>query len=83
MHVIAVHAISQPDSFFAAAQPTPIPEGMSLWSVIPSSDHSRCVCIWEADSQQAVADLVERTVDEYSANEYFEVDSAMAQGLPA
>ena len=83
MHVIAFHNISQPEPFFAAAQSTPIPQGMALRSMIPSSDHSRCVCVWEADSQHAVADLVERTVGEYSSNEYFEVDSTLAQGLPA
>jgi hypothetical protein len=51
---------------------------MALHSMITRSDHSRCVC-----SQQAVADLVQRTVGEDSTNEYFEVDGSMAQGLPA
>jgi hypothetical protein len=48
VYVITVHNISQSEPFFAAAQSTPIPQGMALRSMIPSSDHSRCVCVWEA-----------------------------------
>jgi hypothetical protein len=81
MHVIAVHRISDPDRFFEAAQSTPIPEGIELHSLLPSSDGSRAVCHWEADSEESVRNLVEGTVGEISDNEYFEVDEGSAQGL--
>jgi hypothetical protein len=82
MHVIAVHSISDPDKFFETAQSTPIPEEMTLHSLLPSSDRSRAVCVWEADSQDAVREFVESNVGDASQNEFFEVDAASAQGIP-
>jgi hypothetical protein len=82
MHVIAVHRISDPDKFFEAVQSNPIPAGMALQSMLPSSDRSRVVCVWEADSEESVRELVEETVGDVSSNEYFEVDEGRAQGLP-
>jgi hypothetical protein len=83
MHVIALHHISDPERFFEAAQSTPIPEGVTLHSVLPSGDRSRAVCVWEADSEESVRRLVEDSVGEVSRNEFFEVDASAAQGLPA
>jgi hypothetical protein len=37
-------------------------------------DHSTAICIWEGPSLDAVRDLVESTVGEYSENEYYEVE---------
>lgn len=84
MHVIALHTISDPEKFFAAAESNmdKIPEGVSLNSVIPSEDHGRTVCVWEADSVDSVRAFVEETVGDYSANEYFPVDVERALGLP-
>ena len=39
------------------------------------------MCIWEGESVEAVKDLVESVVGEYSENEYFEM--AKGEGLPA
>jgi len=83
MHVIAIHDISDPDRFFGAAQSTPVPEGMTLHSMLPNADGSRCVCVWQADSEEDVKDLVDRTVGDVSRNEFFAVNADSAQGLPA
>jgi hypothetical protein len=83
VHVIAIHSISEPQRFWESVRQTDIPEGMALHSVMPNADGSRAVCVWEADSSGAVTELVEGTVGELSSNEYFEVDPANAQGLPA
>jgi hypothetical protein len=82
MHVIAVHSISDPDKFFETAQTTPIPDEITLHSLLPSSDRSRAVCVWEADSQDAVQRFVDDNVGDVSTNEFFEVDAGSAQGLP-
>jgi hypothetical protein len=82
MYVIADHRISDPERFFEAAASTPVPEGMTLHSVLPSGDGSRAVCLWEADSSEAVKELVENTVGDSSDNEFFEVNAENAQGLP-
>jgi hypothetical protein len=83
MHVVAVHRISDPESFFDAVQSTPIPEGFALRSMLPSADRSRAVCVWEAESTDSVRKLGDETVGDVSDNEFFEVDAAGAQGLPA
>jgi hypothetical protein len=82
MHVIAVHSISDPDKFFQTAQTTPIPDEITLHGLFPSSDRSRAVCVWEADSREAVEKFVEDNIGDISSNEYFEVDEGSAQGLP-
>lgn len=82
MYVIAIHAISDPERFFEASASTPVPEGMTLHSVLPNGDGSRAVCVWEADSADSVRRLVDDTVGESSSNEFFEVDAGNAQGLP-
>jgi hypothetical protein len=83
MHVIAIHDISDPERFFDAAATTPIPDGMTLHSVLPSDDGSRAVCVWEADSLDAVQGLVDGTVGDVSKNQFFEVDAGNARGLPS
>jgi hypothetical protein len=83
MHVIAVHSISDPDKFFETAQSTPIPDELNLRSLLPSSDRSKAVCVWEADSREAVEKFVEDNVGDASNNEFFEVDEGTAQGLPS
>ena len=83
MHVIAVHSISDPDKFFDTAQSTPIPDEITLHSLLPSSDGSKAVCVWEADSQEAVQRFVDDNIGDVSTNEFFEVDAGSAQGLPS
>jgi hypothetical protein len=39
-----------------------------------TTDHSTAICIWEGPSVDAVRDVVESTVGEYSKNEYYEVE---------
>jgi hypothetical protein len=51
-------------------------------SAFPNPDGTRAVCLWEADSVQAVKDTVENLVGEVSRNEYFEVATQDAIGLP-
>jgi hypothetical protein len=55
---------------------------VQVHSAFPSADGSRAVCLWEADSVQAIQDTVENLVGEVSHNEYFEVAQENAIGLP-
>jgi hypothetical protein len=84
MYVVAKHEISDPARFWAAAQEAApnIPEGIKLHYVLPNTGGSAAVCLWEAGSLDAVRDLVESAVGEISRNEYYEVDSDNAMGLP-
>ena len=82
MYVIAIHEISDPEKFQRAAETTEIPEGIVLHDVFPNADNTRAVCLWEADSVEAVQNLFDATVGDVSRNEYYEVDVQNAKGLP-
>ncbi len=82
MHVIAIHAISDPEKFWAAAGELDLPQGTALHSAIPNQDGSRAVCVWESDSVDTVRDFVETRVGDVSKNEYYEVNDQDAIGLP-
>jgi hypothetical protein len=82
LHVIAIHAISDPEKFWAAAAELDLPQGTALHSAIPNQDGSRAVCVWESDSMDTVRDFVETRVGDISDNEYFEVNDQNAMGLP-
>ena len=82
MYVSVIHRIAEPETFWGEVDSTDIPEGISLLSALPNQEGDKAVCLWEANSLESVRTLVEETVGEVSDNEYFEVDSARAQGLP-
>jgi hypothetical protein len=82
MHVVVIHRISDPEKFWGAASESELPEGVTLHSALPNDDGSRAVCLWEADSLDAVQQLVEDAVGDVSNNEFFEVNAQNAQGLP-
>ena len=84
MYVGVVHHVSDPEGFKAAEQESlkeGLPEGLSLPIHATTSDYTTVMCIWEGESVEAVRELVESVVGEYSENEYFEM--AKVEGLPA
>ncbi|PVZ11129.1 hypothetical protein [Actinomycetospora cinnamomea] len=86
MYITVVHEITEPSTFWSAAQEAmsqPMPEGVALHGVFPSSDGTHAVCLWEAPDQQAVREMVESVVGQVSKNDYHEVDAVNAVGLPA
>jgi hypothetical protein len=82
MHVVVIHSISDPERFWATAEESELPEGINLHSALPNEDGSRAVCLWEADSVDAVKQTVNDTVGDVSDNEFFGVNAENAQGLP-
>ncbi len=77
MHVGVIHRISNPEAFEQAEQKAleaGLPDGIGLPVHAATPDHSMAICIWEAPSVDAVRDLVESTVGDYSENEYYEVE---------
>lgn len=85
MYIVADHKINDPDKFWGAADPSIIPSGVTLHSTYPNADGSRAVCLWEADSVDAVRTLVDSMATGSSSNEFFEVSAEHAgtMGLPA
>ncbi len=77
MHVGVIHRISDPKAFQQAEQAAldaGLPEGFRLPVHAETPDHTTALCIWEGPSVDAVRDLVESVVSEFSQNEYFEVE---------
>ena len=76
MHVGVIHRISDPAAFQRAEQEAldaGLPEGFRLPVHAETRDHTTALCVWDGPSVDAVRDLVESVVGEYSQNEYFEV----------
>ena len=83
-YVVAIHEISDPEGFWDTAGSSEIPEGITLHETYPREDGKRAVCLWEADSVDAVRELVDGLSGATSQNEFFEADSGHqgALGLP-
>jgi hypothetical protein len=82
MHIVAIHSISDPQTFWGAAENMNLPEGTSLHSAIPNEDGTRAVCVWESDSVKTVRAFVDENVGHVSNNEFFAVNEQNAMGLP-
>jgi hypothetical protein len=84
MYVVALHQITDPAQFWAAAQAgmASIPEGLSLHSVFPNAAGTQAVCLWEAEGVETVRQFVEGSVGHVSTNQFFEVEAKNALGLP-
>ena len=81
MYVIAIHSVSDPDTFWSAQ--LDLPEGTELPIVVPSSDGTRGVCIFKSDSVDTVRDLVDGAAGAISSNEYHAHQRGQRAGLPA
>ena len=84
MYVIAKHRISDPEQFFSRTPEVAenAPSGTQLLQALPSQDRSEAVCLWEAESVDAVREYVDGQAEGIAENDYFEIDADQAIGLP-
>ena len=83
MNIIAIHKISDPAKFWEVlGSNNQLPEGVKVQGMLPGTDGSIAVCIWQADSLETVKNIVVSAVGKYSSNEFFAVDASKAFGLP-
>jgi hypothetical protein len=76
MYVLVQHSISDPAKFWNMADPRDnLPPKIKLHHTFPTPDGTRAVCIWEAESVNAVRDYLEPVVGKSSRNEYFTVEN--------
>jgi hypothetical protein len=80
MYIVAQHRIKDPDRFWVTGPQEP--GAPSLQAAYPSHDLSKGVCLWEADSIDALRDFIDALVGDASENTYFEVNAGFAVGLP-
>ena len=77
MHVGVIHRISDPEGFQEAEQKAleaGLPDDFGLPVHAATPDHTTAICIWQGPSVDAVRDLVESVVGQYSENEYYEME---------
>jgi hypothetical protein len=84
MYVVAKHRIKDADRFFslsrtAAENAPPRVHGRQF---CPSRDRTEAVCLWEADSLEAVRDYLDSLAGDASDNAYFPVSTESAIGIP-
>jgi hypothetical protein len=85
MFIVVKHQVSNPTKFVEAgmAALSNLPAGVKAHSFLPNSDSSYAVCLWEADTIDAVKNILEPATGKVSNNEYYQVDSKIAMGLPS
>ena len=83
MFIVVQHTITDPAAFWNAADPTTFPPQVKLHHTFPTPDGTRAVCVWEADSIDAVRNLLEPAVGKVSRNEYFSVENKEGLGRPS
>ena len=85
MFIIANHNIQDPDGFWDLVRKEAgnIPANLKLHAMFPSTNTLRSVCLWEAESPEAVNQFLRKTVGDRSKDEFFEVNQTVAIGLPA
>lgn len=83
MYVLVQHTISEPATFWNAADPTTLSPDVKLHHTFPTPDGTRAACIWEAQSVDAVRNLLEPLIGSISRNEYFPVENREGFARPS
>ncbi len=75
MYVLVQHSISDPASFYKAAEQAnqKMPSNVTLHHTFSAEDGAKAVCVWEAPTVAAVKDFLESAVGKFSRNDYYEV----------
>jgi hypothetical protein len=83
MFVVVEHTITNSDAFFKlAARVSEAPSGIKALQFFPSTSKDRAVCLWQANSIDALKGFLEPLSAQSSRNIYYSVDSTRAMGLP-
>jgi len=83
MYFVVEHTITNQDVFFGHVPiVTGAPSGIRALQFFPSMDKNQAVCLWEANSADALKGFLEPLIAKSSRNIYYTVDSAKAIGLP-
>jgi hypothetical protein len=75
MFIVVQHSISDPSVFWNSADPNTLSKEVKLHHTFPTPDGTRAVCLWEADSIEAVRNVLEPISAGVSKNEYFQVEN--------
>jgi hypothetical protein len=89
MHVFVQHNITDPQKWEQITQKmtkvieeSRLPQGLKALMYLPSTDGRKANCLWEAQSVDAVKSFLDREIGSAARNEYFQINSQQAFGLP-
>jgi hypothetical protein len=83
MFIVVQHSISDPSVFWNSADPNSLPQDVKLHHTFPTADGTRAVCLWEADSIEAVRNVLEPMSQGVSRNEYYQVENREGLARPS
>ena len=84
MYVIVNHQINDTSRFWDTARSATasLPPNLKLHHTFPSPDGRRAVCVWEADTVNAVRDFLDPATAGMARNDYFEAPNKEGVSLP-
>ena len=84
MYVVARHRIRDAERFFSVSSVAAenAPAGVYGRQFCPSRDRTEAVCLWEADSVEAVERYLDSLTGDAAENTYFPVSIEHAIGIP-
>jgi hypothetical protein len=83
MFIVVQHSISDPSVFWNSVDPNSLPQDVKLHHTFPTADGTRAVCLWEADSIEAVRNVLEPMSQGVSRNEYYQVENREGLARPS
>lgn len=84
MFVLVQHHITSPEKFWGNAEQFlgSLPKDLKLHATYPNTTGNRATCVWECSSLEALEDAIEKYSSGIARNEYTEIDTSKAIGLP-
>jgi hypothetical protein len=89
MHVSIHHVITDPQKWEQVTQKMmqlveqgQLPQGLKALMYLPGTDGRKADCLWEATSVDALRNFLDRAIGTAARNEYFQINSQAAFGLP-
>jgi hypothetical protein len=89
MHVSVHHTITDAQKWdevtkkmTTAVEQNRLPQGLKGLMYLPGTDGRRADCLWEAQSVDALRNFLDREIGSAAKNEYFQINTAAAFGLP-
>ena len=89
MHVSVHHIITDPQKWeqvtkkmTAAVEQGRLSQGLKALMYLPGADSRKADCVWEAQSLDALKNFLDREIGTAARNDYFQINTAAAFGLP-
>jgi len=90
MHAVIRHSINDPAKWeqvtrniMSMIEQGRLPKGVKPLEYLPSVDGRKADCVWEAETLDALRQFLDRETGTAARNEYFEVNTSAAIGLPS